>query len=107
MKDLMHSGHEDHDFDEKDHEEQEDRGRQDTLAPPERFRDPHETSGVRSRSADCSQLDGVHGSATPSMRSFDAAGTFNTQDEDAEQDIQEVWFAGCHAVSMLSLQADH
>ncbi|KAI4918056.1 hypothetical protein J4E90_002436 [Alternaria incomplexa] len=98
MKDLIHGDHEDHDLDEKDHDEQQSRGRRDTLAPPpERYRDPHETSGVRSRSADCSQLDGVHGSATPSMRSYDAAGTFNSQDEDGEQDIQEVWFPGCHA----------
>ena len=88
---------------EQDHEEHQDRGRRDTLAPPERFRDPHETSGVRSRSADRSQLDGVHGSATPSMRSYDAAGTFNSQDEDGEQDIQEVWFPGCHAVSAFYL----
>ncbi|CAN9423683.1 unnamed protein product [Alternaria alternata] len=89
MKDMIHGDHEDHDYDEKDHEEHQERGRRDTLAPPERFRDPHETSGVRSRSADRSQLDGVHGSATPSMRSYDAAGTFNSQDEDGEQDIQE------------------
>lgn len=102
MKDLIHGDHEDHDLDEKDHDEQQSRGRRDTLAPPpERYRDPHETSGVRSRSADCSQLDGVHGSATPSMRSYDAAGTFNSEDEDGEQDIQEVWFPGCHAVSVL------
>jgi hypothetical protein len=103
MKDMIHGDHEDHDYDEKDHEEHQERGRRDTLAPPERFRDPHETSGVRSRSADRSQLDGVHGSATPSMRSYDAAGTFNSQDEDGEQDIQEVWFPGCHAVSAFYL----
>jgi hypothetical protein len=73
----------------------EDRGRRDTLAPPERFRDPHETSGVRSRSADYSQCDGH--SPAESVLSF---GVHNTSEEwEGEQDIQEVWFPGCHAVS--------
>jgi hypothetical protein len=75
----------------------EDRGRRDTLAPPERFRDPHETSGVRSRSADYSQCDGS--SHAESIMSLGAHDTWNSEEADEEQDIQEVWFPGCHAVS--------
>jgi hypothetical protein len=92
-----HGSNERHDTTEKPSEEPEVRGRLDTLAPPELYRDPHETSGVRSLSISRSQVDGVHGSATPSMRSFDVSRTFNSIDEDGEQDIQEVWFPGCHA----------
>ncbi|RAQ99794.1 short chain dehydrogenase reductase family [Stemphylium lycopersici] len=93
MKDMLHGNDED-ELDEKDQHEEEDRGRRDTLAPPERFRNPHETSGVRSSSRGYSQHDR---SATPSMRSFEVQGTYNYGDEDGEQDIQEVWFPGCHA----------
>jgi uncharacterized protein (DUF2235 family) len=94
IRDMMH-GSQDDGIDEKKGEE--DRGRRDTLAPPERFRNPHDTSGVRSLSQGYSQCDGSHGSATPSMLSVDASQTWES-DEEGEQDIQEVWFAGCHAV---------
>jgi uncharacterized protein (DUF2235 family) len=76
----------------------EDRGRRDTLAPPQRFRDPHETSGVRSQSADYSQCDGS--SHAESIMSLGVHETWNSEDADEEQDIQEVWFPGCHAVSI-------
>jgi uncharacterized protein (DUF2235 family) len=75
------------------------RGRRNTLAPPERFRDPHETSGVRSRSADYSQCDGSGHSGANSIISFDAHQTWTSDENEGEQDIQEVWFPGCHAVS--------
>lgn len=80
--------------------EDEDRGRHNTLAPPERFTNPHDTSGVRSLSPGYSQCEGGHGSATPSVLSMDAMQAWNSDDEDEkDQDIQEVWFPGCHAVS--------
>lgn len=74
-------------------DDDEPRGRRDTLAPPENFRDPHETSGVRNLSPNysCSNL---------SVHSTDPIHTQDSWDEDeGEQDIQEVWFPGCHAVS--------
>jgi hypothetical protein len=77
---------------------EENRGRRQTLAPPERFRDPHETSGVRSRSADYSQFDGGH-SPAESIMSFGVHNTWTSEEWEGEQDIQEVWFPGCHAVS--------
>ncbi|KAJ8112089.1 hypothetical protein OPT61_g5464 [Boeremia exigua] len=80
----------DHDHDnEKDAEHP--RGRRDTLAPPEHFTDPHETSGVRALSPNysCSNV---------SVQSTDPVHTQDPWDEDeGEQDIQEVWFPGCHA----------
>ncbi|KAH5682364.1 hypothetical protein HBI21_040990 [Parastagonospora nodorum] len=76
---------------------EEERGRRDTLAPPERFRDPHETAGIRSRSADYSQYDGSIRSPAESMMSFGAHETWASDDVEGEQDIQEVWFPGCHA----------
>jgi hypothetical protein len=97
LRGMTHSNNEKHGNEEKSGDEPEVRGRRDTLAPPELYRDPHETSGVRSLSIGRSQIDGVHGSATPSIRSFDVSRTFNPVDEDGEQDIQEVWFPGCHA----------
>jgi uncharacterized protein (DUF2235 family) len=78
-----------------------DRGRRNTLAPPERFRNPHETSGVRSRSADFSQYDGSGRSGANSIISFDAHQTWASEENEGEQDIQEVWFPGCHAVGHL------
>jgi hypothetical protein len=87
-----------HDEDEKSGDE---RGRRATLAPPERFRDPHETSGVRNRSADYSQYDGSCQSAAESVVSFGIHNTW-TSEEEGEQDIREVWFPGCHAVSLLN-----
>jgi hypothetical protein len=70
------------------------RGRRDTLAPPEDFRNPHETAGVRNLSPNFS-CSGV------SIQSTDPIHTRDSWDEDeGEQDIQEVWFPGCHAVSL-------
>ncbi|KAF3038821.1 hypothetical protein E8E12_006145 [Didymella heteroderae] len=67
------------------------RGRRDTLAPPDNFRDPHETSGIRNLSPNFS-CSGV------SIESTDPIHTRDSWDEDeGEQDIQEVWFPGCHA----------
>jgi hypothetical protein len=93
------SGPDLHDEDEKSGD---DRGRRDTLAPPERFRDPHETAGIRSRSADYSQYDGSSRSPAESIMSFGVHDTW-TSEEEGEQDILEVWFPGCHAVSSLIL----
>lgn len=75
------------------------RGRRDTLAPPEHFTDAHDTSGVRSLSPTYSQCDGSHSEA-PSVISFEPVQTWTSNDDDGEQDIQEVWFPGCHAVSL-------
>ncbi|KAF2832288.1 hypothetical protein CC86DRAFT_340686 [Ophiobolus disseminans] len=95
MKELLH-GHGDESGNEKSGAE-EDRGRRDTLAPPERFRNPHETSGVRSRSPGYSQCDGSPHSGATSIMSFDAHETWISEEDEGEQDIQEVWFPGCHA----------
>lgn len=95
MKELLH-GHADANENEKSGEE--DRGRRTTLAPPERFKNPHETSGVRSRSPAYSRCDGSPHSGVGSVASHDAH-TRNPDEDEGEQDIQEVWFAGCHAVS--------
>ena len=76
------------------------RGRRDTLAPPENYRNPHETSGVRNLSPNyaCSNI---------SVQSTDPIHTQDPWDEDmGEQDIQEVWFPGCHAVSPLLLHSN-
>jgi hypothetical protein len=99
MKELVH-GHGSNGNNEMNEKAEEDnRGRRNTLAPPERFRDPHETSGVRSRSADYSQYDGSGRSGANSIISFDAHETWTSEENEGEQDIQEVWFPGCHAVS--------
>lgn len=97
IKDMFHGSDEVNGV--VDNKDEGERGRKDTLAPPERFRNPHETSGVRSRSPVYSQDGGHHGSATPSVMSLDAVQTWNSDDDEGEQDIQEVWFPGCHAVS--------
>ncbi|KAF1941421.1 hypothetical protein EJ02DRAFT_377914, partial [Clathrospora elynae] len=71
---------------------EESRGRRDNLAPPERFRNPHETYGVRSLS--------ISGTATSSVRSYTGKKPSNPaeeDEEDEEQDIKEVWFSGGHA----------
>ena len=77
-------------------------GRRDTLAVPERYRDRSETSGIRSLSPAFSQSDrtGANSAATSvSNMSLDAIrDRYPDSDDDREQDIQEVWFAGCHAV---------
>jgi uncharacterized protein (DUF2235 family) len=72
-----------------------DRGRALTLNVPERFRDPSETSGVRSLSQARSAFTSTDTASNESLRAIRKA---NVSEEDDEQDIQEVWFAGCHAV---------
>lgn len=99
LKDKLHGAPSSTGVNEKGHSE--DRGRSSTLAPPERFRNPHETSGVRSMSPSFSQCDG-HSSIAPSIMSLDARQTWQSDEDEGEQDIQEVWFPGCHAVSEFS-----
>jgi uncharacterized protein (DUF2235 family) len=75
-------------------------GHPNTLAPPERFTNSHETAGVRSRSPN-----GSHevNSATTSQISFEAMqDPTSCQEKERDQDILEVWFPGCHAVSPRS-----
>lgn len=95
IRDKIHKGHE-NGADDKTHGEG--RGRKSTLAPPERFRNPHDTSGVRSLSPGYSQCEGDHGSAASSILSFDDRPSWQSDEDEGEQDIQEVWFPGCHAV---------
>lgn len=86
---------------EKSGDEDAERGRNGTLAPPERFSNPHETSGVRSRSPGYSSAVSTRSGAC-SVRTFDAHEIWNmTEEDEGEQDIQEVWFPGCHAVSVI------
>jgi uncharacterized protein (DUF2235 family) len=84
----------------------EERGRQFTLQVPlnERFRDRSETSGVRSRSPNFSTRSGEtgHDLPVPSTRASSRAPLPTDEEEEQEQDIQEVWFSGCHAVSVTS-----
>ncbi|KAF2015955.1 hypothetical protein BU24DRAFT_369885 [Aaosphaeria arxii CBS 175.79] len=74
-------------------------GRRDTLSVPHVYRDPSETAGVRYRSPGLSERTGVtSASNSVSNLSFDALRLYEDSDSDTEeQDIQEVWFAGCHA----------
>jgi hypothetical protein len=97
LSNIVHGSDEKHESTENPGNAPEDRGRRATLAPPELYRDPHETSGVRSLSIDRSQHNDVHGPATPSMRSFEVSKQINSADDSGEQDIQEVWFPGGHA----------
>jgi hypothetical protein len=71
------------------------RGRRATLqVPHEQFRDHAETSGVRSRSPNYSIHSDMQGSELESHLGFVV-----DEEEEGQQDIQEVWFSGCHAVS--------
>lgn len=99
FKDMLHGDR----LNEKENEVN--RGRRDTLAPPDRFKNPHDTSGVRSMSPGYSQCDASGYSATPSVLSLDPVQTWNSDEDDGEQDIQEVWFPGCHAVSPTHLRS--
>ncbi|KAF2178493.1 hypothetical protein K469DRAFT_327818 [Zopfia rhizophila CBS 207.26] len=78
-------------------------GRQDTLAVPEHYRDQSETAGVRSLSPGMSvRSDYIRPtSAASSVSNLSMAAIQHYEnsdsDEETEQDIQEVWFAGCHA----------
>jgi len=76
---------------------EEERGRRMTLQVPEQFRDHSEVAGVRSLSPNLSMGSEVERSEGDSIMPL------QLDDEDeGEQDIQEVWFAGCHAVSVIS-----
>ena len=88
MKHLRNAVHGDEKDEMDDEGTEEGRGRRDTLAPPDRFSNPHETSGVRALSPN---------SIAHSMTSMDPVPRRDSEDE-GEQDIQEVWFPGCHAV---------
>lgn len=75
-------------------------GRRETLAVPSgRMRDLSEASAVTGSTG------GVHSAAT-SVSNLSLEAIINYQhsdsDDDGEQDIREVWFAGCHAVSDFS-----
>lgn len=78
-------------------------GRRDTLAVPERYRSRSETSGIRNLSPGlsiASEYSGAESNATSvSNLSLEAIQHYNESDsdEEIEQDIEEVWFAGCHA----------
>jgi len=74
-----------------------DRDRPDALSPPLRFTNPHETNGVRNLSPGYDQFDGSHESNTSSILSLNVGETWDSQEDEGEQDIQEVWFPGCHA----------
>lgn len=82
-------------------------GRRDTLAVPPTYRDQSETSGVRTRSRSLEpERSGPNSTATSiSNLSLDVIQHYDNSDSDGEgeQDIQEVWFAGCHAVSLVDL----
>jgi hypothetical protein len=97
FKEAMHGGAVDGQNEKRGEEP---RGRRDTLAPPERYTNGHETSGVRSRSPSCSH---DPASAATSVASFDMLRNHPSLNE-GEQDIQEVWFPGCHAVSSTTPQ---
>jgi hypothetical protein len=78
-------------------------GRRDTLTVPERICSRSEASGVRnlspglSLSSEYSRADSI--STSVSNLSLEDVLHYNESDsdDDAEQDIGEVWFAGCHA----------
>ncbi|KAF1998033.1 hypothetical protein P154DRAFT_622018 [Amniculicola lignicola CBS 123094] len=77
--------------------------RRETLAIPERYRDRSETAGVRSLSPSYSRTSNASQpcSGASSVSNFSMAAIQQradpTDSEEEEQNIQEVWFAGCHA----------
>jgi uncharacterized protein (DUF2235 family) len=74
--------------------EAEERGRHMTLqVPGDQFRDHSEVKGIRSLSPNLSLRSEIHGSEADSMYPLQV-----DEEEEGEQDIQEVWFSGCHAV---------
>jgi uncharacterized protein (DUF2235 family) len=79
-------------------------GRRDTLIVPRRYRHQSDSVGVRSRSRSGDGT-GVYSATTSiSNLSMEAIQHYGDEDsENGEQDIQEVWFAGCHAVSFSVL----
>jgi hypothetical protein len=74
-----------------------------------RFRDPSEVSGVRSLSPNIGGKDDdgdsfVTSASQDSLAAIRRVNGIWASDEDSdgeEQDIKEVWFPGCHAVSLL------
>ncbi|OCK75851.1 hypothetical protein K432DRAFT_429139 [Lepidopterella palustris CBS 459.81] len=77
-----------------------------TLKPPERFRDGSEVSGIRSLSPGLpgdksveserpSTATSISGTSVAAIRHHDD--DYGDSDGEGVQDIQEVWFAGCHA----------
>jgi uncharacterized protein (DUF2235 family) len=76
--------------------EEEQRGRHTTLqVPSKQFRDHSEVAGIRSLSPNLSMQSGIRESDVESLLLFQA-----DDEEEGEQDIQEVWFSGGHAVSV-------
>ncbi|KAJ4300887.1 hypothetical protein N0V90_002975 [Kalmusia sp. IMI 367209] len=76
--------------------------RRDTLAVPGRYREPSQTNGTQNASSAYTVSDrtGANSAATSvSNLSLDAIHNhhYSDSEDDGEQDIQEVWFAGCHA----------
>jgi uncharacterized protein (DUF2235 family) len=74
------------------------RGNQGLQIPTSPFRHQSETSGVRSMSRSRERMSQDRAS-TIGQSSFQSYGDGEESDEEAEQDIQEVWFPGGHAVS--------
>ncbi|KAI8935647.1 hypothetical protein NX059_007173 [Plenodomus lindquistii] len=85
LKNIAHGG-----------EGNEARGRSDDGAhfPPIRFSNSHETSGIRGLSPGYNTS---HESIVPSIMSLNVGETWGSEEEEGDQDIQEVWFPGCHA----------
>ena len=80
-------------------------GRLETLAVPGTHRDRSEAPGVRNLSPSYSVSDRTRppsAASSVSNYSLDAIHMHYATDSDdeGEQDIQEVWFAGCHTVSL-------
>jgi uncharacterized protein (DUF2235 family) len=96
LKETMHGGLLNGD-DEKTNEKSEDQ--HNTLAPPQRFVNSHETVGVRSRN---SGSQGMNSAATSELSLDVLHDPKLCEKDDHEQDILEVWFPGCHAVSLTS-----
>jgi Uncharacterized alpha/beta hydrolase domain (DUF2235) len=92
--------------------DEDERGRRTTLSVPgkgeERFSNASEVSGIRSLSPNLSAVYAASATDTASRESLGAIQHAKQEldsDEDEEQDIQEVWFSGCHAVSYFNLVA--
>ncbi|TKA77123.1 hypothetical protein B0A49_03228 [Cryomyces minteri] len=68
------------------------------LALPESFQDRSETTGLRSLSPGLrnDQASSLYSSSEMSVNAI-RGNNVDDSDDETEQDIQEVWFAGCHA----------
>lgn len=95
------SHHQDDDDDERGRKGSLPNGRRNTLAVPEQYRDQSETAGVRNLSPGyvySERTGGNSAASSVSNLSLEALQHYGDSDSDTEeQDIQEVWFAGCHA----------